>query len=90
MAADYFVRAVAVDALRALIPAGDVAGGVEHEDGVVLHPVDHQLVNAVAALDRFGESGVGDRRDGSRTAIRRVARLGTSTRERVILRLIVH
>src|SRR5207245_11129958 len=78
--ADYFVGVVTLDALRTLVPAGDVASRVEHDDGVVPHGVDHQLVDATAVPYRLGESRVGDRRDWGWAAVRQVARPGAPGR----------
>jgi len=42
MAADDFLGRVTLDALRAAIPAGYIALGIEHEDGVVLDSINQQ------------------------------------------------
>src|SRR5215212_3865953 len=39
---DYLVFVVAVDALGPGVPGGDAPLGVEHEDGVILYPVDQE------------------------------------------------
>src|SRR5437667_9484219 len=61
---DYFVRAVAFHSLPALIPAGDVAVWVEHEDRIIPNRVDHELIDPPAVLDGLGEPCVSDRNNG--------------------------
>src|SRR2546430_1982663 len=48
MLADDLVRPVALDALRAVVPAGHIAVRIEHEDGVILHAVDEQAEHLLA------------------------------------------
>ena len=50
--ADDLLCRIPIDALGALIPAGDTPFGVEHEDGVVLYPLHHKP-EALLALAQF-------------------------------------
>src|SRR5262249_29421173 len=47
---DDLVRSVALDPLGAGVPRGDVALGIEHEDGVVLDAFDEELEPLVVSL----------------------------------------
>src|SRR5689334_2075414 len=61
MLADDFRRAVALHALGAVIPTGDPALRVEHEDGIVLHRIHEQpevLLDVEAGFGTFGLEGV--------------------------------
>ena len=49
MLAEYLVGRIALEALRARIPAGDMPAVVEQVDGVVLDRLDEQLEAAVTA-----------------------------------------
>ena len=49
MLADDFLSRVALDLLRALVPAQDFPAGIEHENGIVLH-FFHQCLEALLAL----------------------------------------
>src|SRR5581483_9414173 len=51
--ADDLFRRVALDPLRAVVPRSDVARGIEHEDRVVLHAVDEQAEQLLAAAELF-------------------------------------
>ena len=44
MPSDDLIGCVALEAKRALVPAQDVPGWVESEDGVVLHPLDEEPI----------------------------------------------
>lgn len=44
MTPHHFIGAIALDPLGARIPRGDMAGGIEHVDGVVHHRLDQLLV----------------------------------------------
>src|SRR2546428_14179668 len=61
MPADGLVGEVSLDPLRPEVPAGDVAAGIQHVDGVVAHVLHHR---AEALLGRarllFGKFPVGD------------------------------
>src|SRR6185312_2425494 len=59
--ADDLVAAIALQALGADVPAGDVAVDVEHEDGVVAHRFDHDAEALLALAKRFGRvAQIGD------------------------------
>ena len=51
MLADDFLGGIAFDALRAGVPVGDDAAGVEHVDGVIGHPL-HQNAEPPLALQQ--------------------------------------
>src|ERR1700761_5331814 len=61
MAADDFLRPIALDALRAEVPIGDVALRIEHADGVVgdaLHQEPELLLAELEPL--FGQLAFGE------------------------------
>ena len=53
MAADDFAGPVTLDQFRAGVPTGDVAFGIEHNNGVVLHPLDQHAEAFLAFSQRM-------------------------------------
>ncbi len=50
---DDLLGAVLVDPLGRVVPRGHPAGGVEHEDGIVLHAIDEETEALLALAQRF-------------------------------------
>src|SRR5439155_1995991 len=53
VAADDLLGGVALEALRALVPAHDPALRVEHEDGVILHALDEEAISFFGVSERL-------------------------------------
>src|SRR6266545_4128806 len=64
MPSDDLLAPVALDPLRARVPTGHMAGGVEHEDPVVEHGFDHEPELVLAILRVTTRVGIGSAHGG--------------------------
>ena len=87
MLPDDLVGGVSLDPLGAAVPARDVPGGIQHEDGVVADALYHELVDASPVHNRIGKPGVAD---GDNGCLRFSTCLGGPGGERMLSGLIRH